>query len=98
MFRSYDFCCDDCVLTFDALVDKEATEEPCPDCGKPAYKIMSAPSIITGNDPESRKQKLLKRSQEHTRSEHKKNPEKLAAQLGGTPKAQSPWNIRSSKK
>jgi hypothetical protein len=50
------------------------------------------------NDPAAKRQALMRRSHEHTMREARSNPEKLADSLGGTPKAQAKWNVRSSKK
>lgn len=93
----FDFHCDVCDNSFEALVPQGVTQELCPLCGVEASRVLSAAHIGLLNDPARRAESLQKRSYEHTISEARKNQERLAQQLGGTPKSQSPWNVRSSK-
>lgn len=92
-----DFECTVCDNVFEALVDKETTFEPCPECQAPAERIMSAPALATYNimDAETRKEKLLKRSHEHSKKEFQKNHEKY--EKYGYIGERRPWNLRSKK-
>ncbi len=90
----HDFRCKDCGR-FEALVHKDDTEESCPDCGQLCARIMSAPRVGLYNNPAVRSQALKRRSERHSAAEAKRNPEALAAKMGGKPRAQTPWNIRN---
>lgn len=41
-----DFLCDDCG-PFYATTDRDATEAPCPDCGKPGQWVISMPKSVS---------------------------------------------------
>ena len=92
----YDFRCFDCG-DFDALCEKGEETEACPECGQDCQKVASAPSLGFMNDPSKRAAELKRRSKAHSIKEARANPEKLAKTMGGKPKAQAKWNIRSQK-
>jgi len=96
----YDFRCPSCENDFEDLVkSSDISDTVCPACGETATRRISAVPLGFTNDPTVRSEALKKRSENHTRDMMRKDPEKLAKALGGTaaPKAQSPWNARSTK-
>jgi hypothetical protein len=44
MKRMYDFQCDE-GHTHEAYVDSEVRSNPCPECGKPAVRLISTPHV-----------------------------------------------------
>lgn len=97
MLKYYDFHCSSCDSRFDALVDSDATEETCPNCGAMASRTVSAVRVGAYNDPAAKSAALKKRSYEHSMKEAKKNADQIAAKMGGHAKAQAKWNLRSQK-
>ncbi|PID38039.1 MAG: hypothetical protein CSA65_04260 [Proteobacteria bacterium] len=49
----YEFTCEACQHTFDAMkpMDRRDEPEPCPSCGKAAYLQMSAAAVLSGAAP-----------------------------------------------
>lgn len=90
-----DFECADCGNEFEDLVSSSEVQTTiCPACGGPSKRLLSAVTLGFMNDPQRKKEALIKRSREHSVKEMKRNPAKLADIHGGTPRAQNPWNIR----
>lgn len=69
-----EFHCDDCNDIFEDLVETKTSFAPCPTCGQPCEKILSAPFLGQMNDPQKRNEALRKRAHEHTLKEMKKDP------------------------
>ena len=70
MFKSFDFHCKDCSLTFDSLIDHRETQTECPECKTLVETCLSSTYFGTMNDPVARKASLKKRSQAHTWKEY----------------------------
>ena len=95
----YDFECADCENQFEQLVSSsDVSDSICPACGGPSKRRLSAVNLGFMNDQGRQKEALMKRSKEHTLKQMKRNPQRLADLTGGTPRAQTPWNLRSRKK
>ena len=87
-----DFSCDSCPHVFEDLVSSGTTTVPCPMCGKDAQKQMSAPRIALYNTPETKAAALRKRSEEHTKKEVAREPEKFKMRS-----SRKPWNVRGAR-
>lgn len=95
-----DFHCIVCDLIFEELVDSDTVDVPCNVCAAPSEKVFGAPRIGLYSDPKSEatRSALEKRSYQHSIAQARKNPERIASQVGAKPAAQSKWNLRTSKK
>lgn len=93
----HDFQCSSCETNFEALVPSEQTQTECVECGATAERVISAPHVGVMNDPTVRGEALRKRSHEHSVRQAKQNPERLASKVGGEPRVQNPWNVRTRK-
>jgi putative FmdB family regulatory protein len=94
----YDFTCSSCGEGFEDLVDPGQLTGICPACQGLGERVMSAAHVgLLSGDPARTAESLKRRSHEHSLREARKNVDQFASRLGGTPKSQSKWNIRSSK-
>ena len=92
-----DFLCDECNTKFEELVDnRDIRFQPCPECGTPSEKVMSAVSLgkYSMATPEQRSEMLRKRSEEHTKKEILS---KEYDKFGMKDPNSSPWNVRATK-
>ncbi len=106
VLRCQGFCCDCMILLdfhcscgndFEDLVSSGDFQAPCPVCGQQAERVLSAPRVGVYNDKARVAEALRQRSQDHSMREAKSNLEEHAAKLGGKPRAQAKWNIRSKR-
>jgi putative FmdB family regulatory protein len=78
-YKLFDYSCNNCGLLFEELVKDKNETVDCPECKSSDTSVaLSTPKLATMNllSPQEHKAKMLKRSEEHTKKEVMREPEK----------------------
>jgi len=70
-WKIYDYICRECGLEFEEMVKSADEWVDCKECEKGPCEILPTAKLGWTNDPAIRKEKLMKRSREHTQKEQK---------------------------